>query len=149
MDKLRGTKKSKIDAMGRVVIPSQHREFFRSDSLALTGHPFGYAMLMDRTSFEKLEEKVNRQPDVDEQAVYHKNVFIGMAEADVIFDKLGRITVPQVLREHAGLKAEVIIFGRVNHLQLWQPQTWAKLAKKSTKPGFQSSPEGWTSITII
>jgi MraZ protein len=42
-------------------------------------------------------------------------------------DKQGRISVPQHLREHAGIDKEVVVIGAVTRAELWDPQRWAEL----------------------
>jgi MraZ protein len=37
------------------------------------------------------------------------------------FDQDGRITVPEFIREHTGISAEVAFVGRGNFFQIWEP----------------------------
>lgn len=43
---------------------------------------------------------------------------------EVEFDSLGRILIPDVLKEYAGLKKPVIIAGLFNRLEIWDESRW-------------------------
>ena len=42
-------------------------------------------------------------------------------------DKQGRITIPQVFRDHAGLNGEVTVIGAFDHIELWNPAQYAQV----------------------
>jgi MraZ protein len=44
---------------------------------------------------------------------------------DEIPDKQGRITVPQSLREYAGLDRDVIVVGNGSTIEIWDSQAWS------------------------
>ena len=39
-------------------------------------------------------------------------------------DKQGRITIPQALREYAGLTRECVVVGQNTTIEIWDPQAW-------------------------
>jgi MraZ protein len=43
---------------------------------------------------------------------------------DVEIDKQGRMAVPTRLRDFAGLEADVLILGVIDHIELWNPSRW-------------------------
>jgi MraZ protein len=43
---------------------------------------------------------------------------------EVVPDKQGRIGIPAVLREYAGLDREVVVIGVRDRLEIWNPDTW-------------------------
>ena len=43
---------------------------------------------------------------------------------DVSVDKQGRVSIPEYLREFAGLKKEVIVAGLYNRLEIWDESAW-------------------------
>ena len=45
---------------------------------------------------------------------------------DVSLDGLGRILVPDYLREYASLKKQVTVTGVFNRLEVWDEAVWAK-----------------------
>lgn len=48
--------------------------------------------------------------------------FGGAVETDV--DSLGRVLVPDFLREHAGLKTKTVVVGVHNRLEVWDEKRW-------------------------
>src|SRR3989344_2350190 len=57
---------------------------------------------------------------------------IGRAvEAEV--DSIGRILVPDHLREHAGLKVKAILIGVMNRVEIWDAVKWEKYRKEFEK----------------
>ena len=44
--------------------------------------------------------------------------------SEVEFDSLGRILIPDSLKNHAGLKKKVVIAGLFNRLEIWDEEKW-------------------------
>jgi len=45
---------------------------------------------------------------------------------EVEFDSLGRILIPEVLKEYACLNKSVIVAGLFNRLEIWDEERWNK-----------------------
>ena len=52
-------------------------------------------------------------------------VWFGQA-TQVDVDSLGRILVPEVLKERAGLKTKVVVIGVQDRVEIWNEENWAK-----------------------
>jgi len=52
---------------------------------------------------------------------------------EVMLDKLGRILIPDYLKEYADLKKDVVICGLSNRLEIWNEQKWEESSKKAEK----------------
>jgi len=52
---------------------------------------------------------------------------------DVDIDKLGRVLIPDYLKEYAGLKKEVIVAGLYNRLEIWDSVKWSDYKKDAEK----------------
>lgn len=46
------------------------------------------------------------------------------AAVEVEFDSLGRILIPERLKEYAGLKKSVVVAGLFNRLEIWDEDKW-------------------------
>ncbi|MEE9543216.1 MAG: cell division/cell wall cluster transcriptional repressor MraZ, partial [Thermodesulfobacteriota bacterium] len=47
-------------------------------------------------------------------------------------DKLGRILVPQALRDYAGLTKEVLLIGILKQFEIWDKSTWDAYQAQTT-----------------
>tara|TARA_B100001059_G_scaffold91276_1_gene90179 strand:+ start:82557 stop:83030 length:474 start_codon:yes stop_codon:yes gene_type:complete len=128
-----------IDAKHRVAIPSEIRS--RLDP-ARHGCAFYLApgtdaslWLWPEKTFEKLASTSEQSllPDEDlaefEELLYSQSAWVEP-------DKSGRIRIPERLLNLAGLESNVVILGVKDHLELRDPEAWArrrdeKLAKQS------------------
>jgi len=45
-------------------------------------------------------------------------------------DKVGRILVPQFLRDAAGLETNVVIIGSGDYFEIWSPENWSEQAEQ-------------------
>ena len=52
---------------------------------------------------------------------------------EVSLDKLGRILVPDYLKEYAGLRKNVVICGLSNRLEIWDSEKWETYKKSAEK----------------
>lgn len=50
---------------------------------------------------------------------------------DVVFDKLGRILIPDYLKSYASLKKNVAILGLSNRIEIWDEEKWLEYKKKT------------------
>ena len=51
--------------------------------------------------------------------------------AEVEFDSLGRILIPDNLKEYAGLERNVVIAGLYTRLEIWDETRWSEYKKKA------------------
>ena len=49
----------------------------------------------------------------------------------------GRILVPQYLKEHAGLRFDVLVQGAGNRAEIWDAKRWAAYEKSTIAPAFK------------
>ena len=130
----RGHYEHAIDAKGRTSIPARFR-----DQLAATGdlrlivtpalfdpclhvHPM--------KAWEELEAKIAELPQFDLNVVAFRRKYLSAAvEAEL--DKVGRILITPMLREHAGLEKEVLWAGMGRTAELWSRERWKKAQEMS------------------
>ena len=56
-----------------------------------------------------------------------------IAATEVELDGLGRILIPDYLKNHADLKRRVVIAGVYNRLEIWDEERWESYKKESEK----------------
>lgn len=111
-----------IDAKGRVIIPAKFREKL-GDAFVVTkgldGCLYGYA----KEEWSAFEEKLGTLPITNKNSRQFTRFFLaGAAECEL--DKQGRILIPSVLREFAGLDKDVVLVGVASKIEIWSKERW-------------------------
>ncbi len=114
-----------IDAKGRLSIPARFREILAErydERLVLTNFDrclvaYPYA------EWQVIEEKLASLSMVSPEVTAFTRFFIsGATECEI--DKLGRILIPQVLREYAKLEKDVVVAGQLKKFEIWSKALW-------------------------
>lgn len=125
----RGEHAHAIDAKGRTSLPAKFREALAAEketSLIVTREPWDECLLAyPLPEWKRLEEKLDAQPQFDKEVVLFKRVFIAPAQ-EIDIDGMGRLLIPQSLRDYADLTKEVVWVGQVRTIQLWSQDRWKK-----------------------
>jgi MraZ protein len=80
-------------------------------------------MAYPMAEWEAFEERLSKLPQFDPTvATLRRLVVSGAVECEL--DKLGRVLVPQVLRQHARLEREALWAGMGKHIELWSKPTF-------------------------
>ena len=118
-----GKYNNSIDSKSRVIVPAKFRDelegrciIAKSLDRCLTIYPLA--------QWEKfVEEKLEILPAGNPQARKLKRHFYSSAaECDV--DKQGRLTIPQELKEYAGIEKELITVGSDKTIEVWSREHW-------------------------
>ena len=75
--------------------------------------------------WEVIENKLIALPSLNKQARLLQRLLIGHA-TELDMDAQGRILLPVMLREFAGLKKKAVIIGQGKKLEIWDEDTWAE-----------------------
>ena len=111
-----------IDPKGRLSIPSKYREILGDEfvvSKGMDGCLFVYA----NEDWKVFEEKLASLPLINPEARQFARFFLSGAQY-VTVDKQGRILLPAVLREFAGIEKEIVLAGVVSHIEIWSKERW-------------------------
>jgi len=130
----RGRYEHTIDAKGRLSIPSKFRETLseRYDTrLVITAYD-GCLIAYPLQEWQALEEKVSTLPEFKKDTKAFLRFFYSSA-TDCNIDKLGRILVPQPLRDYAGLDKDVVLVGTFRHVEIWGKEPWDKAASLASQ----------------
>ena len=74
----------------------------------------------------RFEDEVRKKPRFDRRMVSFQNYYLGGA-SECAVDKQGRILIPPLLREYAGLKRDVVLVSALDKFRVWDQQTWKKV----------------------
>ncbi len=73
--------------------------------------------------WEIVQRKLEGLPNIVENARRLQRLLIGHA-TDVDMDGQGRILLPAMLREFAGLEKKLVLVGQGNKLEIWSADIW-------------------------
>ena len=111
-----------VDAKGRLIVPSKFREQL-GDEFVVTKGLDGCLFVYENTEWKILEEKLKKLPLTNANARKINRFFLaGAALCEV--DKQGRILLPAVLREFAGIGKDAVMVGGGNRIEIWSKESW-------------------------
>ena len=111
-----------VDAKGRIIMPAKFREIL-GDMFVVTKGLDGCLFVYPNDEWENIENKFREIPLTTKDArKFSRFFFAGAADCEV--DKQGRVLIPSVLREFAGLNKEVVLVGVLNRIEIWSKERW-------------------------
>jgi MraZ protein len=117
-----GTHFPKLDAKGRVILPAKFREGL-ADGLVLTKGQDRCLVVWPRAEFDAYAAQLRANAQASARVRAMTRVFFSSA-FDESLDAQGRLTVPPVLREYAGLDRELTVVGADTRLEIWSTAGW-------------------------
>jgi len=73
--------------------------------------------------WEIIESKLIQLPSLNKQARLLQRLLIGHA-TELDMDAQGRILLPSILREYAGIEKKAVLIGQGKKLEIWDESTW-------------------------
>lgn len=123
----RGINGINLDAKGRIVMPTRYRERLQLDgrnSVVLTIDTEERCLLVyPLPEWEEIEKKLASLPSFNAAARRIQRILIGHA-TDAEIDGQGRILLPPLLREYAGLNKRAVLVGQGKKFELWDEAHW-------------------------
>ncbi|ABX78622.1 division/cell wall cluster transcriptional repressor MraZ [Coxiella burnetii] len=123
----RGLNPIAVDAKGRIAIPARYREPIESEAdgiLVVTIDTEERCLLIyTHPQWEQIEQKLENLPSYHPASRRIQRLLIGHA-TEVELDRSGRILIPPVLREYAGLGSMVMLVGQGKKFELWGKSQW-------------------------
>jgi len=111
-----------FDDKGRIAVPTRFRDLL-NDGAYLTQGFDKNLMVWRVVDFEKIYEQVNGMSITDPNARLLKRlIFANAVHVDV--DKVGRILVPQYLREAVEITGSAMVVGVGDFFEIWSPDLW-------------------------
>ena len=119
---LLGTYTPKLDEKGRLILPARFRDLLeagvvvtRTQERALAVYP--------KDEFETLMQPLQAAPTTSKRVRDYQRMLTAGASFEVP-DRQGRITIPPILRNYAGLDRDVVVIGAMNRAEIWDKQLW-------------------------
>ena len=130
-----------LDAKNRLSIPPKFREALqkeKGDRFYLTSGLEGCLYLFLPSQWNKLLDndlQAFSLPNKERERAFKRKFF---SEAtDLELDAAGRVLIPAYLKEHAGLKAGVLVQGAGKRAEIWDAGRWRAYTKAKVDPAYK------------
>ncbi|WP_028469800.1 division/cell wall cluster transcriptional repressor MraZ [Neptunomonas japonica] len=123
----RGVNQINLDVKGRMAIPARYREMI---SVQCAGHLVltidteeRCLLLYPIDEWEIIQAKIDALPSLNPVARRLQRLLVGHA-SDLDMDSHGRLLIPALLREYAGLEKKTILLGQGRKFEIWDEANW-------------------------
>ena len=135
MATFRGSYRHSIDHKGRVSIPARFRRLLSGDAsetfVILRGLE-ACVSLYPADEFKRLEDRLRSRSFSDPTNRRYQRMLL-LDSRDETLDAQGRVAIPQSLIVHAFLKHEVLVNGVLDHIEIWNPDSFEKYMASSSQ----------------
>ena len=119
----------KLSAKRRMVVPRKLAKELGSPMIIAKWYE-GCLVLVSTESWGELLKKVRGTGELITSMIRDVDRFIAGSAFEVEIDELGRIIVPDLLADYAGLKEDVIFLGLSDRVEIWSQQVWREKEKR-------------------
>jgi MraZ protein len=133
-----GTHTPRLDDKGRLALPARFRPDLEGGLVITKGQErclYAFPMV----EFTRLTELLRVAPVTDRRVRNYSRVFFASASQEIP-DGQGRITVPQQLRQYAGLEKDCVVIGANTRVEIWDAAAWQDYLA-GTEQGFSDAEE--------
>jgi MraZ protein len=117
-----------LDEKGRVSLPVKFRARLASGCVVTRGID-KCLWVYPADEWEKLAEKISQLPITQKDSRNFSRLILAGA-ADLTIDKLGRVNLPNYLKDYAGISKKVTVTGMYNKIEIWPEENWNKFKKE-------------------
>jgi len=112
-----------LDDKGRLMVPARYRDLLAAGAFITQGFD-KCLMVMTDAYFKQVYDRINNMNLADATARMLRRLILANAYP-VEVDKVGRILVPQNLREFLGVSSgELTVAGQGEYFEVWTPADW-------------------------
>lgn len=120
-----------IDEKNRVSLPAKFRKEMGKD-LVVTPGLDNCLFVFTKKEWQKISEKFsNFSMLASDNRSFSRFMFGGATEVSV--DAIGRILLPDFLKDRVGLKAKATLVGVQNRLEIWNEKVWTEYKSRVEK----------------
>lgn len=120
-----------IDDKNRISLPAKFRKEMGKD-LVITPGLDNCLFIFTKKEWQKISEKLSEFSMLSsDNRSFNRFMFGGATEVSV--DSIGRILLPDFLKDRVGLKAKAALVGVQNRLEVWNEKVWAEYKSRVEK----------------
>src|ERR1035437_5451755 len=113
-----------IDDKNRISLPAKFRTEM-GKKIVVTPGLDQCLWVFTHKEWQKIEEKLNQSSlGQSDNRGFNRFMFSSAVEAEV--DSIGRILIPDFLRDRANLKNKVVVIGVSSRVEIWNEKTWTE-----------------------
>jgi MraZ protein len=120
-----------VDNKGRINIPSRLRKYISpeaNDTFVITRGYEQCLYVYPLDEWNKVEENIRQLSSTNPKHRFFMRTLLERATESQL-DGQFRITIPKELLQFAGIENEVFIIGVLEHIEVWNPGTYAEYQK--------------------
>ncbi len=111
-----------LDEKGRLTIPARFRAGLSGGAYLTQGFDHNLRLLTE-TAFGAIYERLSQMKTTDPTARELRRLIFATA-TQVELDRVGRILIPQFLRDVASLESDAVIVGVGEAIEVWSTAAW-------------------------
>lgn len=116
-----------IDEKNRISLPAKFRAEM-GKKIVVTPGLDQCLWVFTLKEWKEIETKLNQSSLLTgDSRSFNRFMFAGAVEAEI--DSIGRILIPDFLRDRANLKNKVVVIGVSSRLEIWNEKTWCEYKK--------------------
>jgi MraZ protein len=149
----RGVQYINMDAKGRMAMPARHRDALISDHsaqlVATIDTQSRCLLIYPLCTWEKFEQKL-QIVSVNKAARRITRLILGHA-SELDLDANGRVRLPAILQEYAGLEKKLVLVGQGEKFELWSESAWQQECEEAiadANSGEQELPEDFANLVL-
>jgi len=120
-----------IDEKKRLAVPVKFRKNLGEIAIVTRGLE-ECLFLYPQSEWKKLVDKLKKLPLSQSDARGFVRLMLSGA-MEITIDGLGRILIPDYLKEYAKLKKRVVLTGVLNRIEIWDEDKWKEYKEKTEK----------------
>lgn len=147
MNLLTGEYRNTLDEKGRILFPSKIRTELKDNVLIVTQGIDHCLWLYTPDEWNVFSSKImeSASPFNEKNRSVIRRIIAPAQEIE--FDKAGRLSIPQTLREYASLSKECVILGNIKYFELWDASSYTNYLSES-ESSFRDAAEELSTITF-
>ena len=116
-----------IDDKNRLSLPAKFRKELGAKIVVTPGLD-SCLFVFTQKEWQKINDKLSQSSLLQaDNRSFNRFMFAGAVEAEV--DTIGRILIPDFLRDRANLKSKVVFIGVSSRVEIWNEKTWSDYKK--------------------
>ena len=117
---------NRVDAKGRLMVPSRFRTALGEESAMIKPGLDGCLILLSLSTWEQQAQLIRDSlPPTTADGRFLRRKLLAGAEPCSL-DAFGRALLPPLLRGRAGIRKEAVVLGMVDYAEIWSRERWSE-----------------------